>query len=110
MTEVIPPVACTLNPAEIPQRGDQIRALGRDGLEAMERGERQVTLRFRPDPALRERLEGIVAAESRCCAFLHFTLADANDATVLTIASPEGGEESMRELAGLFAAGSGRAG
>ena len=109
MTEVTPPIACTLDPAQMPQRGDEIRALGRDGLEAVERGERHVTLRFRPDPAIRKRVEGIVTAESRCCAFLHLTLADADDATVLTIAAPEGAEPAAHQLADLFAAGSGRA-
>lgn len=109
MTEVTPPIACTLDPAQMPQRGDEIRALGRDGLEAVERGERDVTLRFRPDPAIRERVEGIVAAESRCCAFLDLTLVDTEDATVLTIAAPDGGEATMHELANLFAAGSGQA-
>jgi hypothetical protein len=109
MTEVTPPIACTLDPAEMPQRGDEIRALGRDGLEVVERRERHVTLRFRPDPAIRERVEGIVAAESRCCAFLDLTLADTDDATVLTIAAPEGGEAALHQLADLFIAGSGRA-
>jgi hypothetical protein len=109
MTELTPPISCTLDPAEMPRRGDEIRALGRDGLEAFERGERQVSLRFRRDPAIRERVEGIVAAESRCCAFLDLTLADTDDATVLTIAAPEGGEATLHQLADLFAAGSGRA-
>ena len=110
MTEVTPPIACTLDPAQMPQRGDEIRALGRDGLEAVERGERHVTLRFRPDPAIRKRVEGIVAAESSCCAFLDFTLADADDATVLTIAAPEGAGPAVHQLADLFVAGSGPAG
>jgi hypothetical protein len=110
MSEITPPVACTLDPAQMPQRGDEIRALGRDGLVAVERGERHVTLRFRPDPAIRERVEDIVAAESSCCAFLDFTLAATDDATVLTIAAPDGGEATLHQLADLFVAGSGRAG
>jgi ABC-type uncharacterized transport system YnjBCD substrate-binding protein len=105
MTENAPPIACTLDPARMPQRGDDIRALGHDGLQAVERGERHVTLRFRPDPAMRERVKDIVTAESRCCAFLEFTLADAEDATVVTIAAPEGGEPAMHELADLFSTG-----
>jgi hypothetical protein len=102
--EITSPVACTLDPTLMPQRRDEIRALGRDGLEAVERGERHVTLRFRPGPAIRERLECIVAAESRCCAFLEFTLAEADEATVLTIAAPQGAEPALHELAGLFSA------
>jgi hypothetical protein len=106
MTEITPPIACTLDPAQMPQRGDEIRALGRDGLEAVERRERDVTLRFRPDPAIRERVEGIVAAESSCCAFLDFTLAATDDATMLTITAPEGAERAVHELADLFSADS----
>jgi hypothetical protein len=37
-------------------------------------------------------------------------LADTDDATVLTIAAPEGGEAILHQLADLFFAGSGRAG
>jgi hypothetical protein len=98
------PIACTLDPAQMPQRGDEIRALGRDGLEAVERGERHVTLRFRHDPVIRERVDGIVAAESRCCAFLDFEIAREEDATVVTIVAPEGGEAAMHQLADLFSA------
>jgi hypothetical protein len=105
VTEVTPPVACTLDPAQMPQRTDEIRALGRDGLEAVERGERHVTLRFRPDPAIRRRVEGIVEAESRCCAFLDFTIADEDGAAAVTIVAPEGGETAMHQLADVFAAG-----
>jgi hypothetical protein len=109
MSEITPPIACTLDPAQMPQRSDDIRTLGRDGLEAVERSERHVSLRFRRDPAIRMRVEGIMAAESNCCAFLDFTLTDTDDATVLTIAAPEGGQTTMNELADLFAAASGRA-
>jgi hypothetical protein len=62
--------------------------------QAVERGERRVTLRFRPDPAIRERVESLVAAESSCCSFPEFTLADEEDATVVSIAAPEGGESA----------------
>jgi len=100
MTEI--PIACTLDPAEMPRRGDEIRSLGRDGLEAVERGRRHATLRFRPDPEIRARVEDIVAAESRCCAFLDFTLAHDDGATVLTIAAPEGAEPAVQSLTDLF--------
>jgi hypothetical protein len=109
MTEPTPPIACTLDPAEMPARGDEIRALGRDGLEAVERGELSVTLQFRPDPAIRERVERIVAAESRCCAFLDFTLAADRAATLLTIAAREGAGPAVHDLADLFSADAGPA-
>ena len=98
------PIACTLDAAEMSQRGDEIRALGHDGLEAVERRELSVTLRFRSDPAIRERVEGIVAAESRCCAFLDFRIVREKDATAVTIVAPEGGVAAMHQLADLFSA------
>ena len=45
-------------------------------------------LRFRPYPGIRERLEAIVAAEARCCAFLGFDLREDAGDLVLTIAPP----------------------
>lgn len=100
MTEPLP-IACTLSPAEQPRRAEQIRAVGRDGLIHAERGGRAV-LRFRPE--VRARVEEIVAAESACCAFLDFELAEEDDAIVLRIAAPEGAEPAAQLLADLFAA------
>jgi hypothetical protein len=94
---------CILDPAQRRQRGDDIRALGRDGLCAAERTERHATLSFRRDPEVRARVERIVAAESACCPFLDFNLRDNQEATVLNIAAPEGGEWAVNELVELFA-------
>jgi hypothetical protein len=98
MTEPTP-IACTLLPAEMAARADEIRALGRAALRAVELGERSVILRF--DPTARPRVERIAAAEARCCAFLDFQL-DADAA--LTIVAPPGAEPVMEELVDLFAA------
>jgi hypothetical protein len=97
------PLVCTLDPAEMPQRGDDVRALGRAGLKSIGREERRVTLRFRRDRAIRERVESIVAAERTCCAFLDFTIADEEDAMVLTVGGPKGSEWAVHGLAYLFA-------
>ena len=102
--EAVPPVACTLDPALMPWRGDGVRALGQDGLVSIDRQERDVTLRFRPDAAIRQRVASIVAAESKCCAFLDFAITDDQDATILKIAAPEGAEQAVHELADLFSA------
>jgi hypothetical protein len=109
MTEIAPPIACTLEPADMPARAAEIRALGRDGLEAVERDELSVTLRFRPGRAIHERVERVVAAESRCCAFFDFTLAEREEATVLTIAAEKGAESAVHDLADLFTADAGLA-
>lgn len=103
MTEI--PIACTLSPAEMEARGHDIRALGQAALVSVECGERHATLRFRPGPEVRERVEAIVAAEGECCAFLALKVsAGEEDATVVTIQAPVGGEATVRELAYLFAA------
>ena len=103
MTEI--PIACTLSPAQMKGRGDDIRALGRAALVSVECGERHATLGFRPGPEVRERVEAIVAAEAECCAFLDFAVSVGDeDATMVTIEAPEGGEATVRGLAYLFAA------
>jgi hypothetical protein len=99
------PIACTLGPAQMEQRGEDIRALGQAALLDAVVGERHATLRFRPGPDIRRRVKAIVTAESDCCAFLDFALTvDGADATLLKIEAPEGGEAIVRELAYLFAA------
>ena len=100
----MPSIACTLGPDEMPRRAEQIRAIGRDALLDVERAERRAALRFRLDPAVRVRVEEIVAAESRCCAFLDFDLSVTSDAIVLALRAPEGGEPAMHLLVDLFAA------
>lgn len=97
------PVACSLTAAQLPARREEIRALGSDGLVAVAEERDRAVLRFRADPAIRERLAAIVAAESRCCAFLDFRVEHEAAATVLTISAPDGGAEMVHELAGMFA-------
>jgi hypothetical protein len=99
-----PPIACTLDPADMLERAAEIRALGRDALLAVERSGARAVLRFRRDPTTRARLEAIVAAESRCCAFIQFELADAAASIVLTLEAPAEAELAVRTLADLFAA------
>ena len=97
------PIACTLSATDLRARAEELRALGGDGLlDASEDGGRAV-LRFRPDPSIRERVEAVVAAESECCAFLHFEVEHGDDATVLTISAPNGGAEMAHELAAALA-------
>jgi hypothetical protein len=98
-----PPIACTLHPADAPEREAEIRSLGREALEGVDREPRRAVLRFSGRAGVRERVERVVAAESACCAFLAFDLADAGGVTVVTILAPAGGEAIMHELVDLFA-------
>ena len=100
-----PPIACTLDADELPKREEAIRRLGRDALLSLDRQERSVTLRFRPDPGTLARVEAIAAAEGRCCSFLAFEVTTGSQATLLTIVAPEGGEPMMHELASMFEGG-----
>jgi hypothetical protein len=97
-------IACTLSPDDIPKRAAEIRALGREALLVVERSEARATLRFKRDPPTRARVARVVAAESKCCAFIDFELCDSDDALVLTLQTPNGGEPAMHMLVDLFAA------
>ncbi len=97
-------IACTLSDDELPQRLAEIRALGRDALVSVERDHARAVLRFRPGRTVRQELERIVAAESRCCSFLDLDLTGEPPAAVLTIAAPAGAEPVMHELVEAFAA------
>jgi hypothetical protein len=95
-------IACTLGPAEMPGRLREIAALGREALVAVERAGATATLRFAPDDGVARRLDAIVAAEARCCAFLTFERAGNGDAHVLRIAAPEEGAFMVDALVAAF--------
>jgi hypothetical protein len=98
------PVACTLTADELPVRRQQIRSLGQDGLLSVEHDARRAILRFRSGAQMRRRIDEIVEAESRCCAFLDFRVEEAGAATLLTISAPAGAEPALSEFAALFTA------
>jgi len=93
------PVACSLGGDDLSRRLAEIRAVGSTALLSVERDRARAVLRFDPSPRYSAELERIVAAESRCCAFLRLDLSDA----VLTIEAPPGGEPVMDELVDAFA-------
>jgi len=95
------PIACSLSPAELSGRLEEISAVGRDALISVGPDN---ALRFRPDPGIRARLDAIVAAEARCCSFLSFDLREDAGDLVLTIAAPADAEPLATELADTFAA------
>jgi hypothetical protein len=95
------PIACTLIEAEIPARRAEIAALG-ERLLSHERNGRRAVLRFQLGDGTRARLEALVAAESRCCAFLQFALTEDNKAISLAIDAPPGAVVALDELAGAF--------
>lgn len=99
------PIACSLDAGKLRERLTEIEAVGAERLiEKTREGERHV-LRFRADAETERRLEEIVAAESRCCAFLDLELTREGGELTLTLAAPDGGEEIAAELAASFAGG-----
>lgn len=95
------PIACSLSAEELPARLAQMRAIGKDALLAVTP---QGTLRFRADETTRERLDAIIAAESQCCSFLRFELAEDGGELLLSVTAPEGAEPLARDLVDAFAA------
>jgi hypothetical protein len=102
MTEPLP-IACSLSATDLRARGEELRALGGDGLLDATEEEGRAVLRFRPGLSIRKRVEAVVAAESECCAFLDFRVEHGEEATVLTISAPNGGAEMAHELAAALA-------
>lgn len=102
MTET-PPIACSLKASELKQRLAEIAAVGADSLSSRSGEGGTTTLRFRSEPATRQRLQAIVAAEKECCPFLEFELRSEADELVLTITAPPGGEPVAAGLADAFA-------
>jgi hypothetical protein len=100
-----PPIACSLSAAELPERMAEIEAIGRDALRAVETSGTRAVLRFHAAPGIRDRLAAIVAAESRCCAFLDMELRAGANAIELTIEAPAGAEPVVHELVTAFRAG-----
>ncbi len=93
------PVACLLTGPELEQRLAEISAAGRDAVRVGDE------LHFPADAATRERLEAIIAAESRCCAFLSFDLRESGNELVVRISAPAEAEPIAAELRDAFNAG-----
>jgi len=83
------PIACTLSPDGFTARMGLIDALAVDGLIDRTDTERGVRVRLRHTPEIEQRVRELVAAESKCCAFLEFTLGREDDAIVLDICGPD---------------------
>jgi hypothetical protein len=98
----LPVIACTLTPDELPRRAAEIGALARDALVRAERpSERSLVLHFEPGAATLARVEALVDAESRCCAFLEFEIERRHAETALTITAPPGAEPVLESFAGF---------
>jgi hypothetical protein len=97
------PVACSLGAGELQQRLAAMAEVGAESLISREDEGSHHRLGFRSDATTRRRLEDIVAAESRCCAFLEISLTEEDGSLILSIAAPDQGRAVADALAAAFA-------
>jgi len=83
-----PPIACTLTPDGMTARLALIDALAADGLIDRTPTQAGLHVRLRDTPQIARRTRELIAAESRCCAFLEFTLRRDGGELVLDISGP----------------------
>jgi len=95
------PIACTLTPDDMTDRQALIDELATDGLIDRTTTETGLRVRLRDTPEIERRTRELIAAESRCCAFLEFTLRRDGGELVLEIAGPD----DARPVIEMFFAG-----
>ena len=82
-------MACSLAPAELEARTDEIDRLLTAQLVDHEWIEGAVRLRFRSTAEVKAALVDLVRREQRCCPFLGFTLDDGGGSLMLEVSAPE---------------------
>ena len=83
------PIACTLTPDGVTARLALIDALSADGLLDRTPTDAGLRVRLRDTSDIEQRARELVAAESKCCAFLDFDLGRDGGDLVLDISGPE---------------------
>ena len=96
------PIACSLDHADLPERGRQMAQLGQTLTSVRAAGSR-ARLRFPREQ--RAELESFVVAESSCCPFFAFDQTDRGDEIELAVSAPKDGEWAVRGLVAGFVAG-----
>jgi hypothetical protein len=96
------PIACSLSASDLSTRLREMADLGHSALLDVRHEPTRAELRFAAGAGLRDRVEGIAAAESQCCAFLAMTVTDEPDTVVLAIEAPDGAELVLSELVDAF--------
>jgi len=95
-----PQIACSLSPAQLANRKDDLAMFASDALRAREPlpgGER---LTFAAGADTEAGLRAIIAAEAECCAFLRFDLHGDGDVLRLDVTGPD---DAQPIIAGMFA-------
>ncbi len=101
MPETIP-IACSLDQADLPDRGRQMAELG-GTMTAIQAEGSLAELRF--PASQREPIEDFIRVESSCCPFFEFSLAESGGDLRLTVGAPADGKWAVRGLVAGFVAG-----
>ena len=104
MSEAVP-IACNLPAGERPDRSALMADLGARSLTGVRSQQLEATLRFANDEETLASVTSFVDAESECCPFFKFELRADDDAHILDVRAPEGGEWAIRGLVAGFVAG-----
>ena len=96
------PIACSLEPAALEDRGAQMAALGQV-MVSVQAAAAHARLGFPAEQ--RDALAEFVAAESSCCPFFTFELTQSGDRIELSVAAPDDAGWAVRGLVAEFAAG-----
>ena len=92
--------ACTIDPAGLGKRVDQLDSLVPQ-VQARRRGGLTLTLEFQAEAA--QGIWAFVAEESRCCPFFSFEVQEIDLRVRLVISTPPGGEAMLEALDAGFA-------
>jgi hypothetical protein len=103
------PIACTLTPDGMTARRALMDALAADGLLGRTATDTGLRLRLKDTAEIERRTRELVAAESRCCAFLDFELRRQGGELVLDISGPEDAQPVMSMFFGPVNAFAGQA-
>ena len=99
------PIACTLSAADYPARLAGLATIRGEDVPRIRQISDGVEMTFTNSPTMRANLETFIAAESACCPFMSFDLAQNGSDVVLTITAPPDGLAIVGELASAFTSG-----
>jgi hypothetical protein len=96
------PVACSLRPGQLQERGEVFRRVLHGRVSDLTReGSAALRLELNEAPGLREDLERLVDLERACCPFLDFSLVSESGRLVLRIEGPPEAAGVIDDFAGL---------
>jgi hypothetical protein len=98
VVEELPLIACSLSPAELPERQARWRALMERALEDRAPAPEGLRLAFRADPGVEDELRALAELERECCGFAAFAVQAAGDRVVLEVTSSGEGVAAVRRL------------